>query len=40
MSIGRDLKVPILFLGTGEGYNDIIKFDRDKFLNNLLDLKY
>jgi fused signal recognition particle receptor len=39
ISICRDLKVPVLFLGTGEGYNDIIKFEKDEFLNNLLDLK-
>ena len=39
ISICRDLKVPVLFLGTGEGYNDIIRFNRDNFLNNLLDLK-
>ena len=39
ISICRDLKVPILFLGTGEGYDDIIRFNKDDFLKNLLDLK-
>lgn len=36
--ICRTLKVPILFLGTGEGYDDIMKFDREIFLNNLLEI--
>lgn len=36
--ISRALKVPILFLGTGEGYDDIIKFDKEVFLNNLLEI--
>lgn len=39
ISIFRDLNIPVLFLGTGEGYNDIIRFDRDEFLKTLLDLK-
>ncbi len=39
VSICRDLKIPILFLGTGEGYNDLVRFNKNDFLNNLLDLK-
>ncbi len=39
VSICRDLKIPILFLGTGEGYNDMIRFNKDDFINNLLDMK-
>ncbi|MCK5201982.1 MAG: signal recognition particle-docking protein FtsY, partial [Spirochaetales bacterium] len=39
VSICRDLKIPILFLGTGEGYNDMVRFNKDDFLNSLLDMK-
>jgi len=38
ISISRDIKVPVLFLGTGEGYDDLIKFDKNLFLNNLLEI--
>jgi len=38
ISISRDIKVPVFFLGTGEGYDDLIKFDKDLFLNNLLEI--
>ena len=38
ISISRNLKVPVLFLGTGEGYSDLVKFDKDIFLDNLLGL--
>ena len=38
ISISRDLNVPVYFLGTGEGYDDLVKFDKDLFLNNLLEL--
>jgi fused signal recognition particle receptor len=38
VSICRDINVPILFLGTGEGYDDLIKFDKESFINKLLDL--
>ncbi len=37
--ICRDLKIPVLFLGTGEGYDDFIKFDRENFLNYLLGIE-
>lgn len=39
ISICRDLKIPILFLGNGEGYDNLIRFNKDDFLKNLLDLK-
>ena len=38
VSICRDLKVPVLFLGTGENYSDFVKFNKELFLNNLLGL--
>ena len=38
ISIGKDLNVPVLFLGTGENYTDLVEFDKDLFLNNLLGL--
>ncbi len=36
--ICRDLGIPIAFVGTGEKYEDLEPFDRDKYLNNLLDI--
>lgn len=38
LSINKDLGIPVLFLGTGEGYDDLLEFDKDLFLNNLLGL--
>ncbi|MCK5152729.1 MAG: signal recognition particle-docking protein FtsY [Spirochaetales bacterium] len=38
ISISRDLGIPVLFLGTGEGYTDFSKFNKEHFLNNLLGL--
>jgi len=38
VSICRDLKVPVLFLGTGENYSDLVEFNKELFLNNLLGL--
>ena len=38
ISISKDLGIPVLFLGTGEGYDDFMEFDKDLFLNNLLGL--
>ena len=36
ISISRDIGIPVLFLGTGEGYNDFSRFNKNHFLNNLL----
>jgi fused signal recognition particle receptor len=38
IAISSEIKVPILFLGTGESITDISEFNRDSFLNNLLNL--
>lgn len=35
VGIVKDLKLPIFFMGTGEGLPDLIQFDTDKFLNRL-----
>lgn len=34
--IQRDLGIPVAFIGTGEGYEDLHPFDGDRFLNVLL----
>lgn len=36
-SIARELELPILFVGTGEKQNDIIKFNSEEFVNSILD---
>ncbi len=36
ISICRDLKVPVLFLGTGERYDDFSRFNKEDFLHDLL----
>ncbi len=39
LQIGKMLSLPIVFICTGEGYDDIAPFDRDEFLNALVGLK-
>ena len=36
LSICYAYKKPILFLGTGQGFDDLIEFEKNKILNNLL----
>ena len=36
LSVTHQLKKPILFLGLGQEYKDFEKFDKEKFVNNLL----
>jgi fused signal recognition particle receptor len=36
LSIRRELGVPILFIGTGEGLDDIAPFDPEGFVDALL----
>jgi fused signal recognition particle receptor len=36
IQIGKDLGIPVSFVGTGEKYADLEVFDRDEFLNALL----
>ncbi|GAD20057.1 signal recognition particle-docking protein FtsY [Helicobacter fennelliae] len=36
-SIINELKIPILFLGIGEGENDLVPFDEQMYINGLLD---
>ncbi len=38
ISICRDLKVPVLFLGTGEKYDDFSRFNKEDFLHDLLNM--
>lgn len=38
LSISYETKKPILFVGVGQGYDDLEPFDRDRFINNILDL--
>ncbi len=35
ISIAYELNKPIIFLGTGQGYNDLMKFDADWFINRI-----
>jgi fused signal recognition particle receptor len=36
LSVCYAIKKPILFIGTGQGYNDIIKFDPKKFVKDMI----
>jgi fused signal recognition particle receptor len=36
LSVTHELKKPILFLGVGQKYEEFEKFDKEKFVNNLL----
>ncbi|MFW9998498.1 MAG: signal recognition particle-docking protein FtsY [Candidatus Hodarchaeota archaeon] len=38
LSISFETKKPIIFCGVGQGYNDLIQFDRDLFVSNILDI--
>lgn len=37
ISISKSLKLPILFVGTGEGARDLMKFDKEWYVKNLMD---
>jgi len=39
LSISYETKKPILFIGTGQGYDDLKPFDRGLFISNILDLE-
>ncbi len=39
LSISFETRKPILFVGTGQGYEDLELFDRNVFLSSILDLK-
>ena len=39
LSISYETKKPIIFVGVGQGYNDLELFDQDAFLSNILDFK-
>ena len=36
VQIGKNLGIPIAFVGTGEGYDDIHPFDKEEYLNALI----
>lgn len=38
LSISYETKKPILFVGTGQSYNDLEPFDREVFISNILDI--
>ena len=38
LSISYETKKPILFVGIGQNYDDLVPFDRDLFISNILDL--
>ena len=37
ISIAQSLKLPILFVGVGEGAGDLMKFDKEWYVKNLMD---
>lgn len=39
-AIAKELKIPILYIGVGEGMNDLQPFNEDEFINALLDEIY
>ena len=39
LQIGRQLSLPVLFVCTGEKYDDIKPFDKEEFLNALMGLE-
>lgn len=39
LQIGRLLGLPVLFVCTGEGYDDIKPFDKDEFLSALMGIE-
>ncbi|MFX1357745.1 MAG: signal recognition particle-docking protein FtsY [Promethearchaeota archaeon] len=38
LSISYETKKPILFIGVGQGYDDLKQFNRDFFISNILDI--
>ena len=39
LAISETLKVPVRWIGVGEGIDDLLPFDREDFVNSLLDLE-
>ncbi|MFW9821327.1 MAG: signal recognition particle-docking protein FtsY [Candidatus Thorarchaeota archaeon] len=39
LSISHETNKPILFVGVGQGYDDLESFDKDAFLTSILDIK-
>jgi len=37
LSISHETNKPIIFVGVGQGYDDLLPFDRDLFISNILD---
>ena len=37
MALARELELPIFYIGVGESMDDIIKFNPDEFLDELMD---
>ncbi|MFH8120011.1 MAG: signal recognition particle-docking protein FtsY, partial [Candidatus Aenigmatarchaeota archaeon] len=38
LSVLHELKKPVLFLSSGQGYENLEKFDPQKFVDNLLEI--
>jgi fused signal recognition particle receptor len=38
LSISYETKKPIIFVGTGQGYDDLEPFNREIFISNILDI--
>ncbi|NVM19177.1 MAG: signal recognition particle-docking protein FtsY [Candidatus Lokiarchaeota archaeon] len=39
LSISYETKKPIIFIGIGQGYDDLEQFDRELFISNILDIR-
>lgn len=39
LSISHETQKPIIFVGVGQGYDDLLPFERDLFIANILDLE-
>lgn len=39
LSISYETKKPIIFIGVGQGYDDLEPFDRELFISNILDIR-
>ncbi len=38
LSISHETSKPIIFIGVGQDYDDLLPFDRDQFISNILDI--
>ncbi|MHA1107030.1 MAG: signal recognition particle-docking protein FtsY, partial [Promethearchaeota archaeon] len=39
LSISHETKKPIIFIGMGQGYDDLIPFDKEFFISSILEIQ-